>query len=234
MIRIGVTDTMGSEHKFQKYLTWLETGNSHVESVRLSYSLDNVRSFESCSGLLLTGGHDVHPSLYHGPGNHPKITSTDIRRDDFERKLLDNALSRNIPVLGICRGLQLTNVHFGGTLIPDLEEKGFPSHRCDTWECRHNVLVEKESGLFSITGRTEGNVNSSHHQGIENVAPSLHPVARSEDGVIEALEMKPSSGLPFFELVQYHPERMEDAENPFAKRLLERFLESVAFFIEQS
>ncbi len=234
MIRIGVTDTMGSEHKFQKYLTWLQTGGVPLESVRLSYALGNAQTSGSCSGLLLTGGHDVDPSLYHGPSNHPRITSTDIRRDEFERKLLDRALQRGIPVLGICRGLQLANVHFGGTLFPDLEESGYPSHRCDTWECRHKIIVQPASGLGAITGQREGTVNSSHHQGVDRVAPTLHAVARSEDGIIEALEMDPSSGLPFFELVQYHPERMDDADNPFAKRLLEGFLASISVFIEQS
>lgn len=229
---IGVTDTMGSEHKFQKYITWLERPDNPIECKRLSYALDNIHELESCDGLLLTGGHDVDPSLYHGPVGHPRITSTDIRRDSFERKLLDRALERHIPVLGICRGLQLTNVHFGGSLLPDLEEAGYRSHRCENWDCRHEIIVEKDSHLSGVIGETIGIVNSSHHQGVDSPASGLRVAARSADGIVEAMEL--DIPHPFFHLVQYHPERMEDFENPFSKKLLDRFLQSITFAIEQT
>jgi putative glutamine amidotransferase len=233
MMTIGVTDTMGSEHKFQKYLMWLQRGNVALQCSTLSYKLKNMDAIEACDGLLLTGGHDVHPSLYHGPVGHPKIIDTDIMRDDFERKVLDRALERRLPILGICRGLQLTNVHLGGSLVPDLEEAGYRLHRCETWDCRHDIVIERDSGLFIATGRGEGNVNSSHHQGVDLPAPGLRVVARSEDGIVEAMEWNPSSALPFFQLVQYHPERMQDFENSLSKNILEKFLQSITSAIEQ-
>jgi putative glutamine amidotransferase len=82
--------------------------------------------------------------------------------------------------------------------------------------------------------KKEGNVNSSHHQGIDRTAATLNVVAHSDDGIVEALEGSSSLSLPFFELVQYHPERMNDFENPFSRRLLEKFLESITIVLEQS
>jgi GMP synthase (glutamine-hydrolysing) len=145
----------------------------------------------------------------------------------------DRIFKLSVPILGICRGLQLTNVNFGGSLVPDLEEAGYRLHRCETLDCRHDIVVERNSGLFTATGRTEGNVNSSHHQGVDRPAAGLRIVARSDDGIVEAMEWNSSSSLPFFQLVQYHPERMQDFENPLSKKLLERFLQSITFVIEQ-
>ena len=130
-MRIAVTDTLGPEDKFQNYITWLQEGAVQVDCTRVSYRLDNLGEVDSCDALVLTGGHDVDPSLYGDHSYHPTIKNIDRKRDDFERKALDRAFARRLPVLGICRGLQLANVYFGGTLIPDIIEAGFPSHRSD-------------------------------------------------------------------------------------------------------
>ncbi len=223
-MKIAVTDTMGSEHKFQQYISWLQYAEPSVETVRLSYVFDNTNGIQSCDGLLLTGGHDVDPRLYGGEPNHPKIHDTNRRRDDFEFHVLEQALTAGIPVLGICRGLQLANVYFGGSLFADLEEAGFGSHnsKTDGAEFLHEVFVEKDTTAFRCIKSLEGSINSSHHQGTDRIGDGLQVSARSADGVVEALER--TDGNSFFLLVQWHPERMKESLNPFTKGVLDSFL----------
>ena len=231
-MRIAVTDTLGSEHKFQKYIEWLGSGGIPVKCMKTSYRLDN--NTDGCDALVLTGGHDVDPLLYGGPMNHPTIVDVDRRRDDFERNVLTQALDRRIPILGICRGLQLANVHFGGTLIADIQEAGYPAHRSESDDHRHGVSIADDSLLHSIAAVTEGIINSRHHQAVDRTAPDLKIVARSTDGIIEALELAVPAGYPFFLLVQWHPERMSDRDNPLSAKILECFLSSIQKEITQS
>ena len=223
---IAVTDTLGSEHKFQKYLDWLRQGGKDVETVTLSCTLNNIEALKRCGGLVLTGGHDVDPVLYNGPAGHQKIVDINRKRDDFEFQALEYAMNASLPVLGICRGLQLANVFFGGTLIPDLEEIGYRSHRStqDSAEHAHPVTVEKDSRLFELTQCETGIINSSHHQAARIPGKGLRVVGRSDDGVIEAMELANADAVPFFLLVQWHPERMTDAENPFTANIRKGFL----------
>ena len=231
---IAISDTLGSEHKFKSYLEWLNPpismsgnrGGEQVNAVTISYRRDNLNAVRTCDALLLTGGHDVNPASYHGPVHHPKIIDVDRNRDDFERKALDEALREEIPVLGICRGLQLVNVHFGGTLMPDLGDAGYQSHRSatDAVECRHAISVEDESMMHQMTGMKTGEVNSSHHQAILMPGKGLRIAAHSADGIIEAIELEDAGERPFFLMVQWHPERMNDVENPFSKDILKKFL----------
>ncbi|HMD14385.1 MAG TPA: gamma-glutamyl-gamma-aminobutyrate hydrolase family protein [Bacteroidota bacterium] len=225
-MKIAVTDTMGSEHKFQRYISWLQNAEPSVETVRLSYTFDNADSIQSCDGLLLTGGQDVDPRLYGGKPDHPKIKDTNRRRDDFEFIALKQALIAEIPVLGICRGLQLANVYFGGTLFADLEEAGFGLHNSNTdgAEFLHEVDVEKNTTAFRCVKNLKGTINSSHHQGADRIGDGLRVSARSVDGVVEALDRV--DGNSFFLLVQWHPERMKESQSPFTKGVLEAFLKA--------
>jgi putative glutamine amidotransferase len=231
VIILGITDTLGSEQKFRKYTGWLESGFTDVEFRVLSYKADNMGEFRQCQGLVLTGGHDVHPSLYGAQDLNAKIRTVDLRRDHFERNLLDQAIVRAIPVLAICRGLQLVNVHLGGSLIPDLPDAGYHGHSTENGECRHKILVSADSALSHLLGAAEGEVISSHHQAVDRIADGLAVAARAHDGIIEALEWP--NAPAFFQMVQYHPERMEDRSNPFAGVLLRRFLESIKTTTEQ-
>lgn len=219
-MRIAVSDTMGPDHKFQRYLDWLKRGGAAVECVRLSYKLDNLAALNSCDALVLTGGHDVAPRAYGGPPDHPAITEVDPRRDEFERHAIDRVLKTGIPMLGICRGLQITNVHLGGSLLPDIEEAGYRSHRNTGGS--HTVILEPDSLLGRIAQTSRGMVNSSHHQAVGGIGKGLRATARSEDAIIEAMELQES--LQFFLLVQWHPERMPDFENPLSSNILEHFL----------
>ena len=100
---IGVTDTITSEDKFYNYVKWIESNNSGFRCIKLSYKMDNLSELQKCDGLLLTGGGDIDPIFYHGNLSHPKIYNVDRKRDDYEKRLIDNALDLNIPILGICR-----------------------------------------------------------------------------------------------------------------------------------
>ncbi len=226
-MRIAITHTMGSEHKWQKYIGWLSQSGIPAEHIVLSYNEDNLQLLDGCDGLILTGGNDVDPSLYGGPVHHPAINDVDTKRDTFERKALDKALQSELPVLGICRGLQLVNVHLGGTLIPDLEEAGLKSHRGDKeYTAVHGIQIEKESNLYTIAGCANGQVNTSHHQAVDHPGKGLKVVARSDDGVIEAME---STEHAFLQLVQWHPERMKDARSPLSYNILKFFLTACSF-----
>jgi putative glutamine amidotransferase len=115
-------------------------------------------------------------------------------------------------------------VHLGGSLIPDVEEAGYPSHKGT--KCRHKVSVQDKTMLFKTSGSLRGEVNSSHHQAVLRAGGGLNIVARSDDGVIEAIEME-DGNLPFFLLIQWHPERMNDFDNPLSRNILEQFLNLV-------
>jgi putative glutamine amidotransferase len=222
-MKIGVTDTMVSEDKFQFYIDWLLAENSGIEIVRLSYVKDNIKELEKCGSVLITGGNDIDPSLYHGPVNHKRIKNVDRKRDDFERKVVDKALARDMPMLAICRGMQLVNVHFGGTLLPDIEEAGYKSHRTiGNNENYHDVIIDGSSFLHSVTGVINGTVNSHHHQGVNLPGTGLKITARADDGLIEAMEL--DRNVPFCMLLQWHPERMKDGSNPLTTEVKKRFL----------
>jgi putative glutamine amidotransferase len=224
---IGVTDTLDPEHKYKRYIDWLKRGDASVECRLLSYvNGDEARVVDSCDAIVLTGGHDVDPALYGGSVHHPKLGRVDRKRDDFERSVLDRALAGEKPVLGICRGLQIANVHFGGTLLLDLEESGYQRHRGESGDCTHAIAIAEGSMLRSVTRIGDGNVNSSHHQAVAVPGPGLRVVACSTDSVIEAMERTEASS--FFLLVQWHPERMEDFDNPLSRGILNLFIQNIS------
>ena len=163
-------------------------------------------------GILLTGGEDINPDVYHGIP-HTSVSASDDDRDMLEISLVKSALDNKIPFLGICRGCQVMNVALGGTLFSDIQTQKtdsrrhnyFPPHQRD--QLSHKVSVASDSLLKSITGRVELQVNSLHHQGIDKVAASLKASANcSDDGLVEALEY---SDHPFALGVQWHPEELQ-------------------------
>ncbi len=156
-------------------------------------------------GLLLPGGIDVNPHHY-GRARHPQLGETDEGQDLFEIAIAREAWRRRMPILAICRGIQLLNVALGGTLIQDLPSD-CPSelvHRqtAERPVSTHEVIVDCESRLFRLTGQTMS-VNSFHHQAVDTPGSELRVAARSADGVIEALE---SDVHPRVIAVQCHPE----------------------------
>ena len=156
---------------------------------------------EDFDGLLLPGGWDVNPVRY-GKNRIPQET-VDDELDAIQFDTLDRFVKAGKPVLGICRGHQLINIFFGGTLVQDLSCRGNHTSLPSGADRVHRVSVEPHSFLDAVYG-PECSVNSSHHQGIETPGQGLAAVMFSEDGVTEAIEHK---CLPVWG-VQWHPERM--------------------------
>lgn len=231
MLRVALTDSMGSPVKAARYSGWIEHWVPDVEIHLLSYGRDNLAELEKCSGLVLSGGGDIDPLLYGRPDVLPMVSEVDQKRDAFELQVIETALRRSIPVLGICRGTQLFNVFHGGTLVPDIEAAGHPSHRGDKSDRRHGVEIVPGSSLQSACGVASGEVNSSHHQAIERVGHGLRVAARSMDGIIEAVEWEDAHSQVPVQLVQWHPERMEDMENPLTKNLIRHFTSTIQHMI---
>ena len=167
-------------------------------------------------GLVLSGGHDIDPSLY-GAEPHPETRTGSAARDRAELALLDAALQIEMPLLAICRGMELLNVGRGGTLnqhLPDaLESDG---HRATPGAFSfHDVTTEGGSEIADALG-SRACVNSHHHQAIERLGEGLRPTAWADDGTVEAIELTSDARVIG---VQWHPEELPD--DPLFARLLE-------------
>jgi gamma-glutamyl-gamma-aminobutyrate hydrolase PuuD len=177
-------------------------------------------------GVLLMGGGDVQPSLY---GATPMDCTGGVNpeRDAFEVRLVEQVLAAGLPMLGICRGMQLMNVAMGGTLLQDVySASGQFHHEPHRWrEGVHRVKIEPESHLASAVGVTEMPVNSVHSQGIDRLAPGLRAVAWADDNSIEAVE---SEGSGLLLGVQWHPEVLED--QPEQRGLFTEFVDQARHY----
>ena len=168
-----------------------------------------ARALEGIDGLLLTGGEDIDPPLY-GAERSPFCHEPSRERDLFELALLGVARHRELPVLGICRGIQVVNVGLGGTLFQDLpsERPGPVDHYPATArDARgHEITLAPSSRAAAALGADRMRVNSFHHQAVRDLAPALVASGWTEDGLIEAVET-PEDG-PWLLAVQWHPEEM--------------------------
>lgn len=225
-MRIAITDT-GREEKQKLYFNWLQSFEPTAELVVVSHNTTGIE-LSGFDGLVLTGGEDVDPKFSKAEPV-TLVGKTDTQRDTFEFEMLDKAFEKNLPVLCICRGLQVANVHLGGTLIADLQHDGYKKHDVKEKEpvIRHSISVRENSMMHAITGMISGEINSYHHQAVKHVAESLMPAVFSGDGVIESLEWKEKEGKPYFLAVQWHPERMKDTENPFTTKIGASFVDAV-------
>jgi putative glutamine amidotransferase len=219
-VTIGITDCS----KYDNYRKWMESEGA-VKVIRLSYEAGNLEEVRKCDGVVLTGGGDVHPRFYNKNEYLERCSDIDERRDEFEWKVLDSTEQLGVPVLGICRGLQVANVYFGGTLIPDIPAFGkFDHSRIRETDKHHDVTVDPNSQLHSIVKSTKGEVNSAHHQSADLVGKGLVCNALSPDGIVEGLERTEKDARPFLMLVQWHPERMKDQASAFSEKLKGAFL----------
>ena len=187
-------------------------------------------------GVLLTGGDDINPDLY--AKNLPRAVRKTVEttpdggeRDLRELVLLDEIFRQRKPLLAICRGHQLLNIALGGVLVADIRRQvpGALNHqRLDrAGEIVHEAQLTAGSLLAKITGKRILGVNSSHHQGVLETAEPLTAVARTCDGIVEAMEWKPEAArrMPFLLGVQFHPERLVERHAEH-RAIFSRFVEA--------
>jgi putative glutamine amidotransferase len=172
-------------------------------------------------GVVLTGGDDINPALYAKKLSRTvratiEQTPDDGGRDLRELMLIDEIFRQHKPLLAICRGHQLLNVALGGTLIADIRQQvpGAMNHQRLDWADKivHEATLTAGSLLAKITGKQVMGVNSSHHQAVMQPAEPLVATARSRDGIVEAMELKPEAArrMPYLLAVQFHPERLAE------------------------
>ncbi len=181
---------------------------------------------EGYDAILITGGEDVYPAYYGKTADTARCGSFDHYRDSLELAMIDYAIEHRVPLFGVCRGAQITNVALGGSLIIDIpaDFDTLIAHRQKDWRnCFHDVLLDTSSRLFQIAGLQKGMVNSNHHQAVDQIAPVLKITARSSDGLPEAIEWKDSENKHFLIGVQWHPERLK-TDNPLSSDLAKAFL----------
>lgn len=215
-----------------------EAGMTYINSVRLAGGVPMVIPVTSdeeqiaavlnvIDALVMTGGEDFDPLKWYGEEPVRGLGEVVPTRDDFDVKLVRAAVAKGIPVLGICRGEQLLAVAFGGALwqdIPSQVKESYVKHRqsptSSAWGT-HSVQIEEGSTFSKILGgRTEAVVNSFHHQAIKKMNPALKVVARSADGIVEAVERNGSAKLEGYKDggamimgVQFHPEGITNGGN---------------------
>ena len=177
--------------------------------------------YEQCDGLLLAGGEDVHPANYN-TAPHPRLELTTPARDTAELLITRWAVADQLPIFGICRGIQLLNVAMGGTLYQDLPSEWSSNINHAAGDAQrdfrllsHTLAFEPDAWLAEVLGTSEVAVNSLHHQAIRELAPGLRVTGRAADGLVEAVE---GTGPGFIAAVQSHPELLwEDTDQRWAR-----------------
>jgi putative glutamine amidotransferase len=169
-------------------------------------------------GLLLPGGIDLHPGHY-GEEVHPLTEQADLELDKFEMTLANWALKKDLPVLGVCRGMQLINVVLGGSLYQDINDQytdsiAHTNRHLPRTHLAHPITIEPGSRTEKILGTRKVWVNSLHHQAIKDPGQGVCITGRAEDGIAELLEV---SGYRFVMAAQSHPEETYTVEPAFAR-----------------
>lgn len=223
--RVGITGTNPAQLK--NYIEAVEAAGAEAVPLYADAPRPSEEVIRRLDALILSGGDDIDPTEYGEAARDGMRVKIDAARDALELPLTRLALQRDLPVLGICRGIQTLNVALGGTLHQDVVEAGLVrnSHQQRTFTPSppedagtHPVHITQQSRLQEIAGTPRLDVNTFHHQAVDRVAPDLVVTARSVEkigpGLIEAVEMP---GRRFVVAVQWHPERMWKREGAAAR-----------------
>jgi len=188
------------------YIKWIEDDNTIILD---AYTIRNTDSILGLAdGIILTGGEDINPLQYNDTINLAVCGDINYQRDTLERKLFDFAFENKIPLIGVCRGMQMMNVASGGTLYGDIPtEIGTTVIHRNNGEVNHKIVLTDTCSLIFPNDTDTIMVNSWHHQGLKIMPNHLRVIARAFDGLPEAVVMD-KSVHPFMIAVQFHPERL--------------------------
>lgn len=223
-IAISVSEKEKAKGEQSPYFQALLKAGAKPDELQLVSAGDRGRvRARDFDGILFAGGEDVDPQFYDEQVRYASVHSS-RRRDEFEFELLDEVRHHRLPIFGICRGIQMINVRFGGTLYQDLKEDTATAREHKQTGSRaeptHRVTVTDPDSIVATAIRGSCRVNSLHHQAVKRLGRGLKVTARSEDGLVEAVEA--ADDYPFLMAVQWHPEEMADV--PEQRKLLEEFV----------
>ena len=198
------------------YIKWIEDENVIILD---AYTISNTDSILALAdAIILTGGEDINPLEYNDTANIKVCGTINFFRDTLERKLFDFAFKSKLPLIGICRGMQMMNVASGGSLYGDIStDIGTTVIHRNNGEVMHEIAIIDTCSLIFPIGTDTFTVNSWHHQGLKDVSNNLRIIACSFDGLPEAVAMKEKIH-PFMIAVQFHPERLEK-DNPIHQKI---------------
>ena len=210
------------------YIKWIEDENVIILE---AYTIKNTDSIlVVADGIILTGGEDINPLEYNDTSNIKVCGKINFSRDTLERKLFDFAFKNKLPLVGVCRGMQMMNVASGGTLYGDIPtEIGTTVVHRNNGEVMHEIALSCENikyiNLIFPLRKDTFLVNSWHHQGLKDISQNLNVIARSYDGLPEAVVMN-DSVHPFMIAVQFHPERL-GKDNAIHKQMRSSFFRAI-------
>jgi len=206
---------------YQNWLLHFDSTLTFYQAYGMSSdSLDLI--LEEVDGMILTGGKDIHPSHHGKDSAVVQCGPIDIYRDSLELALVEHSFENKIPLFGGCRGMQLLNVAKGGSLIIDIPTAiGSNLHQQEEGDAYHMVYCHP--WLAKVLEKDSADVNSNHHQAVEELADGFKILAHAKDSIIESFYWEDKSTHPFIIGVQWHPERME-RDDPMAANLARVFL----------
>ena len=211
------------------YIKWIEDENVIILD---AYTIKNTDSIlVVADGIILTGGEDINPLEYNDTSNIKVCGKINFSRDTLERKLFDFAFKNKLPLVGVCRGMQMMNVASGGSLYGDIPtEIGTTVVHRNNGEVMHEIALSCENikyiNLIFPLLKDTFLVNSWHHQGLKDISQNLNVIARSYDGLPEAVVMN-DSVHPFMIAVQFHPERL-GKDNAIHKQMRSSFFRAIS------
>ena len=229
-IKIGLTYT-GTKAKHDNYINWLK-GEQDIEIIRLCVEDNNLALAKEMDAIVLSGGVDAHPESYgSNKTNYPNAPENfNKERDDFETQVFNISQQQQLPLLGVCRGMQLINCLLGGDMVQDIGPSSNNIHRNDGDDKKHLVNILPGTLLHIITQINQTETNSAHHQAVNKIGAGLSSNAFSADNIIEGIEWTHKTNKPFMLAVQWHPERMYKLgleASPLSKNIRDFFINEI-------